>query len=286
MTSYRSYSKKRMFVINNNLLQKENVVFTKPIKMDNFKKQSTRYKIKTMYDSNSTFKKIVFISPMIDLNINWSNLKFQIIKYALDPLTGPNLKLYDLINDIENISFQELKRNFGPGCKFKSIFSNICQDEDNDFIDEDDNNNLNFDTKMITLKISKNVIMYDSCGIKMDKNKLEMKNRNYKFLIELTELWYDSEKKLGGCNFNIVQIKYFPFYYERDLIESNEYIIPTINTIPPPPPLPPAASNHIPTTFTFNTISIVKDKEQSVKPSFSIDKNTLSNALNKLKKVS
>jgi len=285
-----------MFVANNNLLKNENIVYGRPIRMDiNLlkKNKSIQYKIKTMYNSDSNLKKIVLISPMIDLNINWTNLKFQIIKYSLEPLAGPNFKLYDIINELEASAFIELKRVFGLDINFKSVITNISSLDDGFIDDEENNTNLNYDTKTLTLKISKNVTTYDSNGCKMEINKLENKNRNYKFVIELTELWYDSEKRLGGCNFNIVQIKHFPFYYERDLIDviesNNISIISNKGNIPPPPPppLPLAASSYtVPTTFNFNNISIVKEKDILNKPSFSIDKNTLSNALNKLKKVS
>jgi hypothetical protein len=244
-----------------------------------------------MVNSEDTFKKISFTSPMIELNINWSNLKFQIIKYIIDPLSGSNLKMYNLINELEKIGHNELKRimvNKNKNFKFKSILNKINFNfNSNDlFIDDDET----FNSYMITLKLSKNVTVYDDKSNKKTIADLGNINRNYKFLIELSELWYDNNKNLSGCNFNIVQIKYFPFYYEQDMIKP-------ISFIPIAPPLP---NNQIETiddktkltlgtanntNFTFNNINITKELDIVSRPAFAIDKSMLSSALNKLKKV-
>ena len=54
----------------------KNITFSAPL---NNNTSTNQYKIKIMVNSEDTFKKISFTSPMIELNINWSNLKFQII---------------------------------------------------------------------------------------------------------------------------------------------------------------------------------------------------------------
>ena len=266
----------------------KNITFSAPL---NNNTSTNQYKIKMMVNSEDTFKKISFTSPMIELNINWSNLKFQIIKYIIDPLSGSNLKMYNLINELEKIGHNELKRimvNKNKNFKFKSILNKINFNfNSNDlFIDDDET----FNSYMITLKLSKNVTVYDDKSNKKTIADLGNINRNYKFLIELSELWYDNNKNLSGCNFNIVQIKYFPFYYEQDMIKP-------ISFIPIAPPLP---NNQIETiddktkltlgtanntNFTFNNINITKELDIVSRPAFAIDKSMLSSALNKLKKV-
>ena len=298
-----------MFVINHNNYRSsvnlKNIIYCKPIRTEckapDDKSISARYKIKTLYDEDSLnsvseLKRVVLISPKLEINTNWSNLKYQTIKIPLEPLVGPVLKFYNIINDIELKAFEELKRIFGDNFNFKSILSEINHNGDL-FLDDEE-----FNITILTLKLAKNLTTFDHVGKKININMLESQNNIYKLVIEYTELWYDKETNTGGCNFNIVQIKHFPQYYEDDLITNDkpidsQIVVPFFKLGGPPiaPPIPTSGSitcnninivSTIANSISNNVVPLIKPPEKNKNNPFTIDKNTLCNALGRLRKTS
>jgi len=293
-----------MYIVNHNNFK--NIIFSLPHKIESKSidsvQVSTRYKIKTLTNENDELKKVVLISPKIEMNVVWSNLKYQSIKITLDPLVGNNLKFYNLMNDLEFMAFNELKRVFGD-VNFKSVLSEVNHKGDL-FLDDD-----GYNITILTLKILKNTTTFNHIGKKININSLDQTNGLYKYVIEFTELWYDNETNIGGCNFNIVQLKYYPQYYENDILvdESNVQTIPNqmvplfklgVPSAPPlpsglilgPPPAPLLPLENKDTNITLNSINIISNKvinqSKSDNSPFVIDQNTLSNALSRLKKTS
>jgi hypothetical protein len=260
-----------------NLKTKE-IIFSKPVKNE------SKFKIKIyVIDKigSKKFNKLGLISPIVELNINWKNLKYQSFKFSLEPLIGQNLDIYNIISELENISLNELVKIFGDNCNFKSIISEINYSDDL-FID----NNL-FTTKMITFKLLKNTTIFDSNGKKNDFTDIKQSEIfNYRFLIELNELWYDTETSLCGCNFYVVQIKYFPLYYNVDLIFDENKIVKPKSSLPLPPPPPPKAKSIPPRVNIIEQVSINKENPKPSNASISmvIDENMLKSALSRLKK--
>ena len=251
----------------------DKIIFSKPVKNEN------KYKIKTFINSKDNFdedkiNKLCILSPLLELNINWNNLKYQSIKFSLDPMSGPILDFYNLISDIEYIAYEQLKRIFGDIVQFKSSISEIIYTDD-DFLDSDHHNILNF-----TGKLLKGFILFNENGEKIEQNDLQSTKINYKLLIEFTDIWFDLNTNLGGCNFNIVQIKKFPHYYENDLIISEN-----ISASQKPTYLPRLSSPPIKTlSLNTNKVSIVNDAPL-VSNRLLISNDLLTGALKGLKKV-
>ena len=196
-----------------NLLTK-NIYFGKPINMNN-----NIFKIKVYSNDQNkqitTLLKPTIITHNIEQYIDWNNLKFKSLKICLDPLIGPNLDLYNIVEHFESISYKHLKKLFNHNKKnnfiFKSSIYSINQSNDL-FIDETDDFNITY----INLKIIKDVIHYNN------NNDIINPEHSYlhKYIIEFNELWYDTEKKTGGCNFNIIQIKHIDVYFKRNLFDN------------------------------------------------------------------
>jgi hypothetical protein len=109
------------------------------------------------------------------------------------------------------------------------------------------------------------------------------------------DLWYDVDSKLCGCNFNIIQIKHFPNCYDHDLITENnseniKVQIPKSKGagkgVPPPPPPPKMNINILSTNINSTVIEAPRDiKSQQIRPTMSLDPDTLKNAIANLKKI-
>jgi hypothetical protein len=255
-----------------NLNNKE-IIYVSPNKIDN------RFFIKILVNEKSKLNKFTFISPLMELNIRWQDLKYQSIKFSLEPLVGPNLELYNLINSIEENAQKEIHKYFGNSTKFKSSLSEISIDDDQ-FLD----NEFELPSKtMMSCKVLKNINAFDNTGKKINSNILNgLSLTNYKFLIEFTDIWYDTKKNMSGCNFNIVQIKYFPSPYEIDMMPENNMVY---NKIPIAPPFAPPLNSFNNIENTLLTSSIEINKESLNKPAFLINNNMLKNALGSLKKA-
>ena len=203
-----------MDTINNINLLTKNIYFGKPVNVVN-----NIYKIKVYsFDLNkqiTVLLKPTIITHTIEQYIDWNNLKFKSLKICLDPLIGPNLDLYNIVEHFESISYKHLKKLFNHNKKnnfiFKSSIYSINQSNDL-FIDETDDFNITY----INLKIIKDVIHYNN------NNDIINPEHSYlhKYIIEFNELWYDTEKKTGGCNFNIIQIKHIDVYFKRNLFDN------------------------------------------------------------------
>ena len=298
-----------MEIVNNCNIDNKEILFCKPVKYEN------KFKFKVnVIDKNINSKKINklgIITPMLELNINWKNLKYQHFKAPIDPLIGINLDFYNLITTIENVALDKLIEYFGDRCNFKSILSDVCQTND-EFIDSE-----LFTVNMMNLRLLKTTNVFDVNGKKTNIENLELNGMiNYKFLLELTDLWYDCDTSLCGCNFNIIQIKHFPSYYEHDLITDETSIsvitqqVSDLSTekekekgkgkgkgkgngkyIPPPPPPPkasfPKACIPIKRDIDSTTIEVSKDMmpiKQNTPINFVLDADMLKNALSRLKK--
>jgi len=288
-----------MDIINGNNIDHKKILFSKPTKFEN------KYKIKVFVYDEQTKKinKLCLITPMFELNINWKSLKYQSFKINLDPLYGNILDFYNLITKIEDISLDELIKYFGD-CTFKSIISELTHTDDL-FIDSD-----LFTINVLTLRLLKSTNVFDINGKKTIINDFNMSGQTYyKFLLELTELWYDFDTKTGGCNFNITQIKHFPAIYDHDFItndnqninintnintNTDEHIIQCIKGIgkgkskinyPPPPP---KANINIISTDINNTVLEISNNVPHHPPkamtSLLLDPTTLQDAIAKLKK--
>jgi hypothetical protein len=303
-----------MDIINIFNIDDKKIIFSKPIKYEN------KFKIKVHITDNNTNKlnKLCLITPMFELNINWKTLKYQSFKVNLDPLYGNILDFYNLITKIEDHSLEELMKYFGDNCIFKSTISEIVQFNDlfmdDRLIDDQFINNRNddelFTINVLSLRLLKSTNVFDVNGKKTNINDIELNGMiNYKFLLELTELWYDMDTKLCGCNFNVIQIKYFPNCYEHDLISNSDNFLQIINYdsqdnsgkknsivngkgkgkgkgIPPPPPSK-MNINIISTNISSTIIEAPKDIKPYIplKTSLSLDPDTLKNAIANLKKV-
>ena len=247
------------------------------------------------------------ITPLCELNINWKTLKYQTFKINLDPLYGSILDFYNLITNIENIALDELIKYYGDNCIFRSIISESVQYDDQ-FVD----NNL-FTINVMNLRLLKTTNVFDVNGKKINMNDLELNCLiNYKLLLELIDLWYDIDTNLCGCNFNVIQIKHFPNYYEHDFIitnDNNNNLVVQNNVVSqsegddeskskgkgkskgkalPPPPPPKMRINILSTNINSTIIKVPKDIKLFVpvnKPILSLDPTMLKNALANLKRV-
>ena len=243
----------------------KDIIFVSPTKVD------SRYFIKILVNEKSKLSRLTFISPLMELNVRWQDLKYQSIKFCLEPLVGPNLELYNLINTYEEKAKNEINKYFGNNCRFKSSLSKISIDDDQ-FLDSDDNQLLV--KTMFYCKVLKNINAFDVSGKKINSNILNgLSLTNYKFLIEFTDIWYDVKKNTCGCNFNIVQIKYYPSPYEQDMIQESNVLYRSVPPIAPPLPM----INNLENTLSTSSIEIKK-------PAFLINSNMLKNALGSLKK--
>lgn len=204
-----------MDTINNINLSTKNIYFGKPVNVNN-----NIFKIKVYsFDQNkqiTALLKPTIITHTIEQSIDWNNLKFKSLKICLDPLIGPNLDLYNIIEHFESISYKHLKKLFNHNKKNNFIFKNSIYsiNQSNDlFIDETENFNITY----INFKIIKDVIHYNN------NNDIINPEHSYlhKYIIEFNELWYDVDKKTGGCNFNIIQIKHIDVYFKRNLFDNN-----------------------------------------------------------------
>ena len=256
----------------------DKIIFCKPVKNEN------KYKIKTFINSKDSIanedkiNKLCILSPLLELNINWNNLKYQSIKFSLEPMTGPILDFYNLISDIEYIAYEQLKRIFGDIVQFKSCISELIY-KDDDFLDSEHHSILNF-----TGKLLKGFILFNENGEKIKQNDFHSNIINYKLLIEFTDIWFDLDTNLGGCNFNIVQIKKYPHYYENDLIiNENIFTLQKLTYLPRPLSSPVINPKK---TLSLNTteVSIVNDNP-SVSNRLLISNDLLTGALKGLKKV-
>ena len=296
-----------MDIVNHTNFKQKKVIFSKPNKYEN----KFKIKVYVLDDVSKKLNKLCLITPMCELNINWKTLKYQTFKINLDPLYGSILDFYNLIIDIENIALDELMKYFGDNCTFRSIISESVQYDDQ-FVDSD-----LFTVNVMNLRLLKTTNVFDVNGKKTNMNDLELNGLiNYKFLLELTDLWYDIDTNLCGCNFNVIQIKHFPNYYEHDLIITNDNnnnivgqnesknigICKSIGigigigkgkgkgkgkTLPPPPP-PKMSINILSTNINSTTIKVSNDIKPFVpvnKPILSLDPTMLKNALANLKKV-
>ena len=71
---------------------------------------------------------------------------------------------------------------------------------DDQFVD----NNL-FTINVMNLRLLKTTNVFDVNGKNINMNDLELNGLiNYNFLLELTDLWYDIDTNLCGCNFNVI----------------------------------------------------------------------------------
>lgn len=285
-----------MDIINTININHKKILFSKPIKFEN------KYKLKVFVSDENSKKlnKLCLITPMFELNINWKTLKYQSFKINLDPLYGSILDFYELITKIEDKSLDELIKYFGDNILFKSIISEVIHYDDQ-FIDSE-----LFNSNVLSLRLLKTTNVFDVNGKKTILNDLELQGLiNYKFLLELTELWYDLDTKLCGCNFNVTQIKNFPPIYDHDFIinesiDNLQYSSHTIyydeskgkgkgkskGKLPPPPP---KRNINILSTNIDNTVIEVNDNLTSNNNSKSmasllLDPNTLKNAIANLKK--
>ena len=262
-----------MDIITQSNFKNKEIIFVKPIKIGSI------YKMRVVVNDNTILVKrlnrLIFISPIMELNINWKNLKFQyLVQLSLEPLIGLNSDLNNLINMFENLACNKLKNTFGNSINFKSILFEINNNDQ--FID---NNNI-FTSSYINLKIIKNALFFDTNSIKTDFINIDLVGLlNYKFLIEFTDIWFDINTLNCGCNFNIVQIKYYPLYYNIDLIREdntiNNNIVsarPKSSFIPPPPPAAAKAKAKAQASAPIQS-----------RPSISPDQLLL--AINKLKKT-
>jgi hypothetical protein len=276
-----------MEIVNNSNIGNKKILFCKPIKYEN----KFKFKVNIIdKNNNSKINKLGIITPMLELNINWKNLKYQQFKTPIDPLIGVNLDFYNLITTIENIALDKLIEYFGDKCNFKSIFSDVCQTTD-DFIDSE-----LFMVTMMNLRLLKTTNVYNVNGEKTNIENVELNGIiNYKFLLELTDLWYDCDTSLCGCNFNIIQIKHFPSYYEHDLITDEKPIISenrikgigkgkckTISC--------PLSKTCIPIDRDIDSTTIEVSKDitpikQNAPINFVLNPDMLKNALSKLKKA-
>jgi hypothetical protein len=282
-----------MEIVNNCNIANKEILFCKPIKYEN----KFKFKVNVIDKNSKKINKLGIITPMLELNINWKNLKYQQFKAPIDPLIGINLDFYNLISYIENLALDKLIEYFGDNCNFKSILSDVCQTND-EFIDSE-----LFTITMINLRLLKTTNVFDVNGKKTNVENLELNGTiNYKFLLELTDLWYDNDTCLCGCNFNITQIKHFPLYYEYDLIiDENNYECQgkgkglgkgkgkcngkSFQPLLTPPP--PKACIPINCDINSTTIEVSKDITpitQNKPINFVLDANMLKNALSKLKK--
>jgi len=296
-----------MEIINNDNIKTKQIIFNKPDKIDH------RYKIKvSVIDNNSAKKianKLVIISPMLELQIGWQSLKYSMIKFSLEPFIGQFYDFYNVINSLENLALEhfnvilsEPKSESSKNKKNKYEYSfKSCLIEDipsNDlFLDEESTFDSKIDesiltVKMFSCKLGKNATSFDHTGKKIDANKLNIiNNTNYKFLIELSELWFDTNSLTCGVNFNIVQIKYYPLYYEYDLMTQDE---PTyirnkpqyLNNITSQIQSTTTTTNFISSNLTSSSKQISPANKPLPRPVFTLDANMLKKTLGALKKIS
>jgi hypothetical protein len=250
----------------------DKIIFCKPIKNEN------KYKIKVFVNSEDKINKLCVLTPLLELNVNWNNLKFQSIKFPLEPMIGPILDFYNLISDIEYKAYEQLKKIFGDIIQFKSSISELIYNDD-EFLDSEQHSIFNF-----TGKLLKGIILFNENGEKIKQSDIQSTLINYKLLIELTDIWFDLDTNLGGCNFNIVQIKKYPHYYENDLILNENVYTSHKSTLIPRSSSPSIISPKKTLSLNTNEVSIVNDT-QPIAPRLLISNDLLSGALKGLKKV-
>ena len=200
--------------------------------------------------------------------------------------TFANPANYKRIARLQGGAWSQIAPNTGMDATDKNAINKLCFDEPNG-----------------VLLIGGSFNVFDVNGKKTNVENLELNGTiNYKFLLELTDLWYDNDTCLCGCNFNITQIKHFPLYYEYDLIiDENNYECQgkgkglgtgtgTCNGKSFQPlltPPPPKACIPINCDINSTTIEVSKDITpitQNKPINFVLDANMLKNALSKLKK--
>ena len=276
-----------MDLLNINNFKQKNIIFSKPTKIDD------RYKIKVhVLTNDKKLCKLTVVSPMLELNINWQHIRSQSIKFSLEPVASCNLSFRDIIYELEILSKSELKRVFGDLINFKSSISEIIHLND-DSVDSEKHA-----ITTLTCKILKYSTTFTHEGKKIDIYNSNLNGLiNYKFLIEFSDIWLDLNTNNCGCNFNIVQIKHFPNYYENDLIEceqfhnkqkmiDSEIVNSCSNKLKnKQQPKQLLLKQQQPEQLLLKQQQPIKPTNQSGPIAFTIDKNTLLGAINNLKKV-
>lgn len=243
----------------------KNIVFTNPLYHNGISK------LKSFILKDDICMKPVLKTHSMEMAINWRDDK-MIINIPLEPMAGEIFKLVEVIELIEETSELQLQKSFVLFKEFRSCITNI-------------NTPLyDYPETELAAKICCSTIqdfaIYDNKGNLCNKNDISGKKYNYTFVLEFSDIWYNYEKRCGGCNFIIIQAKIDKLYHQENLFFSTHPTIP--KTTPPGPPIkaapPPALPPPNPT----------KDIESKPAKSFErlqVDPKDLIDMKNRLKKT-
>jgi len=163
----------------------------------------------------------LILSPVFISNTNYSScLNYKSIKIRFEPLLGPILDFYNIINNIENnITQHILKHN--PSYTICSIIKNEQLNNFDDFITNP--------IKYISLNINNNLKYFDDLNKESSLNELKI-NFRFKTLLKIDSIWINTNSKKFGLNIELIQLKIIkPLYLSKCLIDNNTYIDNTTN---------------------------------------------------------
>ena len=195
------------------------------IDLDNFDINQVKYaksvnngttsskKISIGYDDNI---ELYILTPYMINKIDYlPNRKYSFFKMHFDPMLGPILKFFKMIQSLEHNVKQHINRYSN-----KLEINTIIKTDNTDLFDDNDDDNTDL-IKMIYLKLSNQQHkIYDNNSEECSLDKLRNEWK-YKVLLKIDSIWINSDKRRYGLKIEMVQLKiYQPIYQMKCLIDN------------------------------------------------------------------
>jgi len=153
------------------------------------------------------------ITPIFVSGMNYlPMINYQSIKLRFEPMLGPMIRFYNIINQIENLTKQHILKH--------NIDYTLCSIIKNDRIDQFDDSIDDY-TKYISLNINNGLIYFNHSNEESILSDLKT-NYRFKTLLKIDSIWINTQSKKFGLKIELIQLKIIkPIASIRCLIDND-----------------------------------------------------------------